>query len=140
MRPDFVLLVVLGSGLLGKGHDGFHAGLLGGFLVAPLTADPFGLDAALLGACGLLAGGLRNYVRAENGAVRTTTAALFSFAFAVLALGRIELAAPTTRTLPLLIPAILAAAATGLAAPAVLAVMEALRIPCRRAEGRPVLV
>jgi len=140
LRPDFVLLVVIAAGFLGRRQSGFQVGVVAGFLLAPLTMEPFGLDAALLGACGIVADHLSVYVRTTHTAVQTTVAALLSLVLGLLVLLRIELAAADAETLSLLGPVVLGAACTGLAAPIVLAVMDALSVFGPRGERRMSLV
>ncbi|MHC4922936.1 MAG: rod shape-determining protein MreD [Planctomycetota bacterium] len=140
LRPDFALLVVVAAGFLGRAQAGFQAGLLAGFLVAPLTLEPFGLDAALLGASGILAGQLRAYVKGDHAAVQTTVCALMSLALGVLALVRLELTSAEVHSLPLLGSVVLSAATTGLLAPPVFLLLEGLRVFGHRREGRLTLV
>jgi rod shape-determining protein MreD len=139
--PDFLLLAVLGAGLFGTAEAAVAAGVGAGLLAGVASLEPFGLDAALLGATALLAGKLRYYFRAEHPAVQGVLAGS-----AALALGGIRLARLAAVAGPGALgswPAVLAGAlATAVAAPVVLFLLDALHVfrGPRPAGGRPQLV
>jgi hypothetical protein len=134
LRPDLLLLVALAAGLHGAPGAGVAAGIAAGLLGGLFTLEPYGFDAALLGACGLVGSKLRVYVKAGHPGVQ---AALAGSLAAVLGAGSGDIDAAA------MVPALLAgAAATALAAPVVLFVLDAIaafRGP-RPPEGRPSLV
>ncbi len=140
LRPDFLLLFSLGAGLLGGARAGFAGGVLAGILAAPLTLEPFGLDAALLGACGLLSGELRHFFSAVHPGVQGTLAGLLFLGTSLLRLLLLEVSGAPVASLGLL-PAVLAGtAATAAAAPVVLLLLDALSVFRTPERGRPVLV
>jgi rod shape-determining protein MreD len=55
-RPDFPLVVVLAWSMLRGSSEGAVAGFIGGFLLDTVSYTPFGINAALLGVLGYLAG------------------------------------------------------------------------------------
>jgi cell shape-determining protein MreD len=139
--PDFLLLAALGAGLFGKPEAAVAAGIAAGLLGGAASLEPFGLEAALLGAAALLANRLRFYFQADHPAVQGVLAGSTA-----LLIGGIRLALLVAAAGPAALgalPAVLAgAAATAVAAPVVLFVVEALRLfrGPRAPEGRPQLV
>jgi rod shape-determining protein MreD len=124
-RPEFLLLATLAAGLLGKGDEGAWTGIAAGLAVAPLTLEPFGWDAALLGALGLAVSRTRPSLRADRAGVRATvagTAALLLGLLRVLRLGAAGAGGPVA---PLLATVLAGAAATAVAAPTVLFLLDA---------------
>ena len=140
-RPDFLLLFAVGAGLFGRETAGFAAGVVAGLLAAPLSLDPFGLDAALLGLSGLAAAKVGIYLTAEHPGVQGALAGLLCLAAGLLRLLLLEVSGGNPASLSLL-PAVLAgAAATAAAAPVVLFLHDACSVfRTRRAEGRLSLV
>jgi rod shape-determining protein MreD len=55
-RPDLVLVVVLAWSMLRGSGEGAFVGFLGGVLLDSVTYTPFGINAALLGLAGYMAG------------------------------------------------------------------------------------
>ena len=141
-RPDFLLLAALGAGLFGPGDTGAWTGIAAGLLAGPGTLEPFGFDAALLGAAGMLATKVRYWFRADHAAVQGVMAGATALLLGLLRLARLEASGGSPDVLGTL-PAVLAgAAATAAAAPLVLFVLDALRVfrGPRKPEGRPRLV
>ena len=141
VRPDFLLLYAVGAGLFGREGAGLAAGVAAGLLAAPLSLDPFGLDAALLGASGIVAAKAGVYLRGEHPGVQGALAGLLALAAGVLRLLLLEVSGTHAASLSLL-PAILAgAAATAAAAPVALFLLDAGSVfRARRDGGRLSLV
>src|SRR5713226_4634091 len=55
-RPDTVLVIVLAWAMLRGSSEGAFVGFLGGVLLDSVTYTPFGINAALLGLAGYMAG------------------------------------------------------------------------------------
>jgi rod shape-determining protein MreD len=135
-RPDWLLLAALAAGVLGDGAAGAWTGIAGGLAAAPLTLEPFGFDAAVLGAVGGAAGYLGAFVRAD----RPLAQAILAFSLALLAAlarcVRLEAAAEGASFSGMLPAALAGALATAVAAPAVLFVLDGVRL-FRQAKDEP---
>jgi len=128
LRPDWLLLAAVAAGVLGQGAAGAWTGIAGGLAAAPLTLEPFGFDAALLGAAGAAAARLASIVRADRAAAQAALAGSLALAASLVRCLRLEAAAEGASFAGML-PAVLAgAAATAAAAPAVLFVLDGLRL------------
>jgi cell shape-determining protein MreD len=142
LLPDLFLLLALGAGLFGSAATAVGTGVAAGLAGGLLSVEPWGLDAALLGAVALGAHRIRPYFRADHPAVQGVLAFL-----AVVLLGGIRLALlalpGTVAAAAASLPAVLASAlATAAAAPVLLFVLDgvgAFRGP-RAPGGRPSLV
>ena len=141
LRPDFLLLYAVGAGLFGGEEAGLAAGVAAGLLAAPLSLEPFGLDAAILGASGLAAAKAGIYLRGEHPGVQGAVSGLLALAAGSLRLLLMEISGAGVGSLGLM-PAVLAgAAATAAAAPVALFLMDAGSVfRPRRPEGRLSLV
>ena len=141
LRPDLLLLAALSAGLHGAKGAGVAAGVVAGLLGGLFTLEPYGLDAALLGACGLVGSKVRIYVRAGHPGVQAALAGTLALLVGACLLARLG-AGSGEIDLPAMLPALVAgAAATAAAAPILLFVLDAVaafRGP-RPPEGRPSL-
>ena len=139
--PDFLLLAALGAGLFGAPEAAVAVGIAAGLLGGLATLTPFGLDAALLAGVALVAVRVREYVSASHAGIQALAAFL-----AAGILGTVRLlvlaASGAPPTFSDLVPLAASAVATAAAAPAVLLVVDALRVfrGPRKAEGRLQLV
>lgn len=140
-RPDFPLLLAVGAGLFGGARAGCLAGMAAGLLAAPLTLDPFGLDAALLGIAGVGAARAAVYLSGGHPGVQSAVAALAALAAGLLRLAILVATGSGFGALGTL-PAVLAGvAATAAAAPVALFLLDVLGVfRERREEGRLTLV
>jgi rod shape-determining protein MreD len=126
-RPDFLLVAAVAGGVLGPRAAGAWTGIAGGLAAAPLTAEPFGFDAALLGAAGMAAEGLRGAVRADRATAQAVLAGVLALLVGVARVLRLEASGGGVPSLALL-PAVLAGAiATAVAAPAAIFLLDGLR-------------
>lgn len=140
LRPDFLMIFALGAGLFGREPAGRVAGVAAGLLAAPLTLEPFGLDAALLGAAGLAAGKVRVFFTAGHPGVQGVLAGVFFLLASLARLLLLELSGAAAGSLGML-PAVLAGTvATATAAPVGLFLLDALSVFRAPERGRPVLV
>jgi len=135
LRPDFLLLAVLAAGLHGTALEGAAAGVAAGLLVAPLTAEPFGMDAALFGACGYAAGRARVYFRSDHPGVQGGLAAAAVLAVGTARLLRLEAGGADPASLALLRWLAASALATALAAPPAILLLRAARLLQARRPG-----
>lgn len=142
LRPDFLLLVALGAGILGEGDAGPWTGIASGLAVSPLTLEPFGWDAALLGAAGIAAARARLSLRSDRAAVRAGVAGALALLLGLARVARLGAGGGEGGAAGLL-PAVLAgAAATAAAAPPVLSLLDAAVVfrAARSRAGSPRLV
>ena len=140
-QPDFLLLFAVGAGLFGREAVGFGAGVVAGLLAAPLTLDPFGLDAAVLGVAGLAAAKAGIYLTAEHPGVQGALAGLLALGTGVLRLVLLEVSGANPASFSLLPAVLAAAAATAAAAPVLLFLLDAFSVfRSRRYEGELSLV
>ncbi len=141
LRPDFLLVFAVGAGLLGGARAGCVAGVAAGLLAAPLTLDPFGLDAALLGLSGIAAAKAGSCLRAGHPAVTSGLAAACALLCGLLRLCLIAISGDGGFSLGMLACVFLGAAATAAAAPFVIFLLDALDLfRERKPEGRLTLV
>ena len=138
--PDFLLLLVLAAGLQGRGHTGVLTGIAAGLLAAPLTLEPFGLDAAVLGLAGLAAARVRGWLRGDHPGVQSALAAAAVLLPGILRLLRMAVGPGEARVGSLLLPLLLAAVATAAAAPVVIPAVGLLGLFREPARRRPALV
>jgi cell shape-determining protein MreD len=128
LRPDWLLLVALAAGVLGDGAAGAWTGIAGGLAAAPLTLEPFGFDAALLGMAGGAAGRLGALVRADRAIPQMILAGSLALLVAVARCVRLEAAAEGASFAGMLPAAFAGALGTAAAAPAVLFVLDGSRL------------
>ena len=139
--PDLLLLVTVAAGLQGRGRTGFLVGVLAGLLAGPLSLEPFGWDAALLGSAGLVTASLRTYLRGDHPGVQAVLAGGLALALGGLRVLRLEMTEGEIALLGL-VPLVFAGAlATAALAPALVSGLDGLgafRAPGERRFGRAV--
>lgn len=137
-RPDLLLVAAVAGGILGEKETGAWTGILGGLLAAPLTLEPFGFDAAVLGAAGLAAARLGTLVRADRAAAQAVLAGVLSLLVGISRVVRLEATADGTSSLGLLPVVLAGAACTAAAAPAGIFVLDGLGVFRTRRRADPV--
>ena len=97
IRPDLVLVIVVGWSMLRGWEDGLVVGLLGGFLTDLTSATPFGINLVRLGVVGLAAGLAAQRLARQGPLVplmTTAAATILGFALTILGLQATRWALP----------------------------------------------